>query len=123
MNEGGRMRLLLGWILNALALLAVAYYVPNIHLADFPTALLAALVIGLVNLLVRPILVLLTLPITLLTLGLFLLLINGVLFYAVGNVLPGFEVQTIRAGLIGALLYSVLAWLLSAIVIDDKKDK
>jgi putative membrane protein len=117
------MRLLLGWILNALALLAVAYYVPNIHVADFATALLAALVIGLVNLLVRPILVLLTLPITLLTLGLFLLLINGVLFYAVGNVLPGFEVQTIRAGLIGALLYSVLAWLLGAIVIDDKKDK
>ena len=117
------MRLLLGWILNALALLAVAYYVPNIHVADFTTALLAALAIGLVNLLVRPILVLLTLPITLLTLGLFLLLINGVLFYAVGNVLPGFEVQTVRAGLIGALLYSVLAWLLGAIVIDDKKDK
>lgn len=117
------MRLLLGWILNALALLAVAYYVPNIHVADFTMALLAALAIGLVNLLLRPILVLLTLPITLLTLGLFLLLINGVLFYAVGNVLPGFEVQTIRAGLIGALLYSVLAWLLGAIVIDDKKDK
>jgi putative membrane protein len=95
------MRLLLGWILNAVALLAVAYYVPNIHVADFTTALLAALAIGLVN----------------------LLLINGVLFYAVGNVLPGFEVQTLRAGLIGAFLYSVLAWLLGAIVIDDKKDK
>ncbi|CAN6132374.1 COG1950 Predicted membrane protein [Methylophilaceae bacterium] len=117
------MRLLLGWILNALALLAVAYYVPNIHVADFPTALLAALAIGLVNMLIRPVLVLLTLPITVLTLGLFLLLINGLLFYAVGNAFPGFEVQTITAGLLGALLYSVLAWLLGAIVIDDKKDK
>ena len=117
------MKLLLVWMLNALALIAVAYYVPNIHVADFLTALMAALVIGLVNMLVKPILVILTLPITTLTLGLFILVINGLLFYAVGNWLNGFEVQTLTAGMIGALVYSVLSWLLTAIVIEDKKDK
>ncbi|MCX7188917.1 MAG: phage holin family protein [Methylotenera sp.] len=117
------MKLLLVWMLNALALIAVAYYVPHIHVADFLTALMAALVIGLVNMLVKPILVILTLPITILTLGLFILVINGLLFYAVGNWLNGFEVETLTAGMIGALVYSVLSWLLAAIVIEDKKDK
>jgi putative membrane protein len=115
------MKLLLVWVLNALALLAVAYFVPGIHVADFASALVAALVIGLVNMLIKPILVILTLPITILTLGLFILVINGLLFYAVGNWLQGFEVKTLFAGIIGAVVYSVLSWLLTAIVIDDKK--
>ncbi|NOU25773.1 MAG: phage holin family protein [Methylotenera sp.] len=114
------MKLLFVWILNALALLAVAYFVPDIHVADFLTALVAALVIGLVNMLIKPILVILTLPITILTLGLFILVINGLLFYAVGNWLQGFEVKTITTGIIGALVYSVLSWLLSALLIEDK---
>jgi putative membrane protein len=117
------MKLLVVWILNALALLAVAYFVPNIHVADFLTALIAALVIGLVNMLIKPILVILTLPITIITLGLFILVINGLLFYGVGNWLQGFEVKTLFAGIVGAVVYSVLSWLLTAIVIDDKKDK
>ncbi|MDP3087932.1 MAG: phage holin family protein [Methylotenera sp.] len=117
------MKLIFVWILNALALLAVAYFVPDIHVADFLTALIAALVIGLVNMLVKPILVILTLPITIMTLGLFILVINGLLFYGVGNWLQGFEVKTITAGIIGALVYSVLSWLLAAIIIDDKKEK
>lgn len=117
------MKLLLGWILNAVALLAVAYFVPNIHVADFTTALIAAFVIGLVNMLIKPILVILTLPITILTLGLFILVINGVLFYAVGHVLQGFEVKTLMAGILGALGYSLLSWFLAAILIDNEKDK
>lgn len=117
------MKLLWVWILNALALMAVAYYVPNIHVADFLTALVAALVIGLVNMLIKPILVILTLPITILTLGLFILVINGLLFYAVGNGLQGFVVETLVAGMMGALLYSLLSWLLAAIFIEDKKEK
>ncbi len=117
------MKLLAVWILNALALLAVAYFVPDIHVADFPSALVAALVIGLVNMLIKPILVILTLPITILTLGLFIFVINGLLFYGVGNWLQGFEVKTLLAGIIGAAVYSVLSWLLAAIIIDDKKDK
>ena len=117
------MKLLWVWILNALALMAVAYYVPNIHVADFLTALVAALVIGLVNMLIKPILVILTLPITILTLGLFILVINGLLFYAVGNWLQGFVVETLVAGMMGALLYSLFSWLLAAIFIEDKKEK
>ncbi|MDP2070337.1 phage holin family protein [Methylotenera sp.] len=114
------MKLLFVWILNALALLAVAYFVPDIHVADFLTALIAALVIGLVNMLIKPILVILTLPITILTLGIFILVINGLLFYGVGHWLQGFDVKTLTAGIIGALLYSVLSWLLAALLIDDK---
>jgi putative membrane protein len=112
------MKLLVTWILNALALLAVAYLLPNIHVANIWIALVAALVIGLANVLIKPILVILTLPITLITLGLFIFVINGVLFWAVGHFLQGFEVRTLLAGIIGAIAYSVISWILSAIVID-----
>lgn len=114
------MKLILIWLLNAIALLAVAYLVPDIHVAGFGADLVAALVIGLLNMLVKPLLVLLTLPITVLTLGLFILVINGVLFYAAGSWLEGFEVKTYLAGMIGALLYSVISWLLSALLITNK---
>ncbi len=117
------MKLLIVWILNALALIAVAYFVPNIYVASFLTALIAALVIGLVNMLIKPIFVLLTLPITLLTLGLFIFIINGLLFYGVGNWLQGFEVKTLLAGIIGAAVYSVLSWMLAAIIIDNNEEK
>lgn len=113
------MKLLLVWILNALALLAVTYLMPSIHVSGFVAALIAAAVIGLVNMLIRPILVLLTLPVTIVTLGLFILVINGLLFLLVGNVLQGFEVHGLWAGIVGAFLYSVISWLLSAIVLRD----
>lgn len=114
------MKLLLGWVLNALALLAVAYLLPNIHVASFTSALVASLIIGLVNILIRPVLIVLTLPITVLTLGLFILVINGLLFYFVGQSLQGFHVDTLVAGVLGALLYSVFSWLLTALLVDDK---
>lgn len=109
-------RILLGWLLNALALLAVAYLLPSIEVASFGAALLAALVLGLVNTLVRPLLVLLTLPITLLSLGLFLLVINGLLFWAVGSWLDGFNVGGFWPGVFGALLYSVISWALGSLL-------
>ena len=112
------MKLLAAWLLNALALLGVAYLVPSIHVASIWIALAAAVVIGLANMLIRPILVILTLPVTILTLGLFIFVINGVLFWVVGNFLQGFEVKTLMAGIIGAFAYSVISWILSAIVID-----
>lgn len=114
------MKLLLGWVLNALALLAVAYLLPNIHVASFTSALLASFIISLVNILIRPLLIVLTLPITVLTLGLFILVINGVLFFLVGQGLQGFHVDTLTAGIVGAVLYSVFSWLLTALLIDDK---
>jgi putative membrane protein len=88
--------------------------------ANFTAALLAAVVIGFANVLVKPILVILTLPITLLTLGLFLLVINGLLFWFVGHLLQGFSVNSVLTGVIGALVYSVIAWILSAIVLNEK---
>jgi putative membrane protein len=112
------MKLLLAWLLNALALLAVAYFVPDIHVANFMTALIAAAVIGLANIFIKPILTILTLPITILTLGLFILVINGLLFYGVGHFLQGFDVLTLKSGIIGALVYSVVSWLLSALLIE-----
>ena len=112
------MKLLLAWVLNALALLAVAYLIPEIHVANFITALIAAVFIGLANILIKPILTVPTLPITIITLGLFILVINGLLFYAVGNLLQGFEVTTFTAGIIGAIAYSIISWLLSALLIE-----
>ncbi|MDX1915628.1 MAG: phage holin family protein [Methylophilus sp.] len=112
------MKLLLSWVLNALALLAVAYIVPGIHVSGFVIALVAAVVIGLANILIKPILVILTLPVTIITLGLFIFVINGLLFWGVGHFLQGFEVSTFIAGVMGALAYSVISWILSAIVID-----
>lgn len=113
------MKIVIAWLLNALALLTVAYLVPGIHVATFPAALIAALVIALVNMLIRPILVILTLPITILTLGLFILVINGILFYAIGHLLTGFEVQTLGSGTIGALTYSIISWVLTALLLKD----
>lgn len=83
------MKLIAAWLLNALALLGVTYVVPGIYVAGFSSALIAAAVIGLVNMLIKPILVLLTLPVTILTLSLFILVINGALFYGVGHFLEG----------------------------------
>jgi putative membrane protein len=114
------MKLLIVWFLNALALLAVAYLMPSIHVSGLGGALVAAAVIGLVNILIRPILVLLTLPVTVLTLGLFILVINGLLFFVVGHILQGFEVQSLFFGIFGAVLYSLISWALIALVLGTK---
>jgi putative membrane protein len=112
------MKLLAIWILNAIALLAVAYLLPSIEVDGFIAALVAAAVIGLVNMLIKPVLILLTLPVTILTLGLFIFVINGLLFYLVGEVLQGFQVQSLMAGILGAVLYSVISWLLTSLISD-----
>lgn len=110
------MKLLLVWLLNALALFAVAYLVPGVAIASFPSALVAALVLGLVNTLIRPILFVLTLPISVLTLGLFYLVLNGLLFWAVGSLLDGFQVEGLWAGVLGGVLYGLISWLLSFLI-------
>ncbi len=108
------MKLLILWALNALALLAVANFVPGIHVDGYMAALIAAFVLGFVNTLVRPILLLLTLPITLVTLGLFIFAINGFLFWFVGSALKGFVVNSFWHGVLGAVLYSIFSWALSS---------
>lgn len=112
------MTLLLVWLLNAVALLVVAYLLPGITVASFGSALIAALVLGLLNSLVKPVLVILTLPITIVTLGLFLLVLNALLFWFAGSILKGFQVSGFWWAVIGALLYSLISGLLSSIVPD-----
>jgi Predicted membrane protein len=102
----GRMKLLVRWLLLAAALLLVAYLYPGVSVASFGTAMVAALVLGLLNTVVRPLLVLLTLPVTLLTLGLFLFVINAVMFWFAASMLDGFSVNGFVAALIGSLIYS-----------------
>ncbi|WP_035383308.1 phage holin family protein [Ferriphaselus sp. R-1] len=104
------MQLLLIWMLNALALLAVGNLVPGIHLDGYGDAMIAALLLGLVNAFIRPLFVLLTLPATVLTLGLFIFVINGLLFWFTGSILRGFVVDGFWYGLAGAILYSVFSW-------------
>ncbi|MEI7455956.1 MAG: phage holin family protein [Nitrosomonadales bacterium] len=108
------MKLLIIWILNAMALIAVANFVPGIHVDGFTAALVAAFLLGLVNALIRPLLLLLTLPVTLVTLGLFIFVINGLLFWQVGSVLHGFIVDSFWHGIMGALLYSLFTWALTS---------
>ena len=114
------MQLIVIWILNALALLTVAYVLPGISVDGFTSALIAALILGLVNTLLRPLLILLTLPVTVVTLGLFILVINGLLFWFAGSVLKGFEVSGFWSGVAGALLYSIFSSVLSMLIFSRK---
>jgi len=110
------MTLILVWILNAVALLAVAYLLPGIVVASFGSALWAALILGLVNMLVKPVLILLTLPITIVTLGLFLFVINALMFWFVGSVLTGFKVNGFWWAVIGAIIYSLISGFLTNLI-------
>ena len=114
------MGLLLVWALNAVALLLVPYVIPGVHIESFFSALVAVLVLGLVNTVVRPIFVLLTLPVTVLTLGLFLFVINALMFWFVGDILSGFRVNGFFSALFGSIVYSVASWLFSSIVQSKK---
>lgn len=102
------MRLILQWLLSAFALLAITYLYSGVRVDSFTSALIAAAVIGLLNLFMRPILVLLTLPVTLVTLGLFLFVINALVFWSASGLLGGFHVNGFWAALLGSLLYSIL---------------
>ncbi|MGB4225568.1 MAG: phage holin family protein [Candidatus Dechloromonas phosphoritropha] len=108
------------WVINALALLALPYVFSSIHVASFGTALLVALVLGLINALLRPLLVLLTLPVTLLTLGLFIFVINALLFQLAGHLVSGFEVGGFWSALFGSISYSLISWALHALVFPQK---
>ncbi len=110
------MKTLVRWFLLAAALLLVAHLYPGVEVKSFSSALLAALVLGLFNTLVRPLLVLLTLPVTLLTLGLFLFVINALMFWAAASVLDDFNVAGFSAALIGSLLYSLCGMVIDVAV-------
>lgn len=110
------MKLLTRWLLLAAALALVASIYPGVSIAGFGAALVAALVLGLLNTLVRPLLVLLTLPVTLLTLGLFLFVINALMFWAAASILDGFSVTGFPAALVGSLIYSLCGMVIDTAV-------
>ncbi len=107
------MSLVIRLIVNALALYAVAYLVPGVAVTGFMGALIAALVLGIVNAVVRPILIIMSLPLEILTLGLFTFVINAVLFWVVGHLGIGLDVRNFGAAFIGALVLSIISFLLS----------
>ena len=110
------MKLIVRWLLLGAALLLVAYLYPGVTVTNFTAAMIAALVLGLLNTIVRPLLVMLTLPVTLLTLGLFLFVINALMFWAAAGVLDGFNVNGFVAALIGSLIYSVCGMVIDVAV-------
>lgn len=111
------MRLLLVWLINTVALLAVSYLMSSVQVESFVTALVAALLLGLANAVVRPILIILTLPVTILTLGLFIFVINGLVFLAVAKLVPGFQVAGLWPAILAAIVFSLVSCLLSALVL------
>lgn len=113
------MRLLVTWLINALALLALPYLMTSITVDSFTTAMLVAVVLALVNTVLRPILILLTLPVTVVTLGLFIFVLNGLLFWMVGNMFPGFHVAGFWPAVWAAMLYSVISWALSTLILKN----
>ncbi|MFZ1500428.1 MAG: phage holin family protein [Giesbergeria sp.] len=108
------MKILAKWLLSATTLLAVAYLYSGVQVESFGSALIAAFVIGLFNAVLRPVLVILTLPVTIVTVGLFLFVINALMFWAAASVLSGFHVSGFGAALLGSLIYSLLGLLIES---------
>lgn len=103
------MKPILKWLFSALALLAVATIYSGVQVANYTSALWAAAAIGLLNVLLRPLLIVLTIPVTVLTLGLFLFVINALMFWAAASLLDGFQVSGFWAAMLGSMIYSVLS--------------
>jgi len=110
------MKTIVKWLLSAAALLAVAYLYGGVQIQSYSAALIAALVIGLFNMILRPVLVVLTLPVTIISLGLFLFVINALMFWAAAGMLDGFHVNGFGAALLGSLIYSVFGVLIDSAV-------
>lgn len=109
------MNIILCWLISAASVVATAYIVPGVSIANFWAAMIAALVIGLVNALVRPILLILTLPVNILTLGLFTLVINALMFWLASSIVKGFDVKDFMAAFWGALVFWLVSWLVNGL--------
>jgi len=107
--------LIIRWIINALALLLVAQVIPGTHIDSFYVALIAALLLGLANAVIRPVLILLTLPVTILTLGAFTLVINALMLFLVASIVKGFAIDTFAAAFWGALILWLISWLTNSL--------
>ena len=111
------MRFLVRLVLNGLAIIIAAWLLPGIHITSPLSALLAGVILGFVNAIVRPVLFFLTLPLTLLTLGLFIFVLNAICFALTAWLVPGFSVDGFFSALVGALLVSVVSWILNGLVV------
>jgi putative membrane protein len=115
------MRFLLRLLLNGVAVLIAAWLIPGLHITSPATAIVAGIVLGLINAVIRPVLILLTLPLTLVTLGLFIFVVNAVCLALAAWVVPGFTISGFGAAFAGALVTSVVSWLLSALLVDKNR--
>mgnify|MGYP003384586857 CR=1 FL=1 len=113
-------RLILVWLINTAALFAVPLLISSVYVRNLKVALLSALVLGLINTLIRPLLVLLTLPVTIITLGLFILVINGLTFWLSAQIVGGFHVGGFWSAMGGALIFSIISWALSSLLLEKK---
>ena len=116
------MNIFVRWIVNAVALVLIAYFVPGIELSGWYAAFLVALVLGIINVVLKPIVVFFTLPLNILTLGLFTLVINGLLFWLAGTIVKGFEVSGFGVAFLGALLMSLINIGAHSIFQQDRKE-
>lgn len=110
------MRLLLRWLLSATTLMVLAYYLPGITVTGFYSALIAALILGLINALVRPLALLLTLPVNILTLGLFTFVINALMFWLAASIVKGFYVAGFWPAFWGALIMWLVSWVVNMLL-------
>jgi putative membrane protein len=117
------MRFLVRLVLSAIAIMIAAYVVPGLHVSGLGAALVAALILGFVNAIVRPILFLLTLPFTLVTLGLFIFVLNAACLGLTAAVVPGFDIAGLGPALLGALVISVVSWVLNGLVMNDDRNR
>jgi len=108
----GTVSILANWILSAIALVIVANYVPGFHVNSFATALIVAVILGIINTLIKPIILILTLPINILTLGLFTFVINALLLLLVARFVPGFTIE----GFVPALIGAIVLWLINIVI-------
>ena len=111
--------ILIRWVINALALLLISRLIRGIEVDSVLSAFVAAAVLGVINAILRPILLILTFPITIVTLGLFVFIINGFMLYLAGVLVKGFYVHGFWAAVFGALFLSVISWLTSAFISDQ----
>lgn len=114
------MKILFRWLLNAGALLLIANYIPNMSLGGWYPALITVLVLGLVNALIRPIIFVLSLPINILTLGLFTFVINGLLFWFVSTIVKGFYVESFGTAVLASILFSILSFAINILLKKER---
>jgi putative membrane protein len=115
------MRILIVWLINAISLLLLTHLVPGIYMHGLVNAMVVALALGLVNTFIRPVLLILTLPVNILTLGLFTFVINGFNFWIVSGMIHSFYISSFFSAIVGAVIYSVISWLATSLLLGDDR--